>query len=86
MITHQETFLSGGDRFGFSWSTAHYIFKETIAIFNQQMYDFVKFPGVTEQRQIARVCVYLYSLDANFTTSNMGFSGCNSYKFFFLGV
>lgn len=60
MLTHQETFLSGGDRFKFSWSTAHYIFKETVVAFNQQLYNYVKFPGIAEQRQIAKV--YLYYL------------------------
>lgn len=55
ILTHQDTFLVAGDRFGVAHSTAHDVFKETISIFKNEMFKIVSFPSDSEKARIAQV-------------------------------
>lgn len=60
MFCHPDTFKAVGDRFGLADSSAHFVFKETIIILKNEMFNEVRWPNRTEQGIIAEVsCAFL---------------------------
>lgn len=59
IIAKQESFLSVGDRFGFSKSTGHGIFTNIVQTLTNLMPQFVKWPENENYEAIARVCINL---------------------------
>lgn len=59
VLAKQESFLSVGDRFGFSKSTGHGIFTNIIEVLANLMPQFIKWPENVNYERISRVCINL---------------------------
>jgi len=58
LLAKQESFLSAGDRFGFSKSTGHGIFTSIIKVLSNLMPQFLKWPDNENYETISRVCSF----------------------------
>lgn len=59
LLAKQESFLSTGDRFGLSKSTAHGIFTSIIEVLSNLMPQFIKWPDDASYETISRVRDFL---------------------------
>ena len=55
ILAHPETFVTAGDRFGVSPSTAHYVYVAIILILNYFLREFITFSTYAQQINTASV-------------------------------